>query len=154
MKTSPYSLKQLGLAAGIALALTSTGWFAPTLRAQEAGSARGGAAQLMPKTWNWWNTTPPGPATGAPAKHDIASMPCPKCQTVAVTLTNVEKGHIVTTTPGAKHLCAACDSRLVTEGYGHQAATKLVHSCTNCGVTDPACCATHPGERTPGMTVN
>ncbi len=154
MKTSPYSVKQLSLTAGIALALTSTAWFAPALQAQEMGSARGGAAQLMPKTWNWWNTIPAGPAAGAPAKRDIASMPCPKCQTVAVTLTNVEKGHIVTTAPGAKHLCAACDSRLATEGYGHQATTKLVHTCTNCGAKDPACCATHPGERTPGMALN
>lgn len=154
MKTRNLYLNKIGLASALLLALATTTWMAPILPAQEAGSARGGASQLMPKTWNWWHTIPAGPAAGAPAKRAIASMPCPKCQTVAVTITNVGKGRIVTATPGAKHLCAACDSRLATEGYGHQATTKLVHTCRNCGFSDPACCATHPGELTPGMAKN
>lgn len=154
MKAMNHCFKRIGRASVLAVALATAPGFAPALPAQETGSARGGAAKLMPKTWNWWETKGSvqlRPITSAEdvaalKDGDLVAMACPKCKTITMAYAHTEKGHIQTTTTGQLHLCPGCDSRLVTEGYGHQAKTRLVHTCKACGSTDVFCCVMTQGE--------
>lgn len=155
MKTMRFNLTKIGAASALVLALAAAPGIVPALAAKTIGSARGGAALLQPKAWYLSDQTPPARQGSECAPPETHAMTCPKCRSVAVTHTHVEKGHIVISAPGIRHLCPGCESRIVTVGYGHQARTRLVHTCKNCGYTDPFCCATRQGEGpTPGMVMN
>ena len=87
-------------------------------------------------------------------KGDTIVMSCPKCKETYATV--VEKSFKGVNQDELKtmkiHLCAACDSKLVTEGQGKQAKQVLVHTCKACGSTDVSCCVMKKGDHaTAGM---
>lgn len=85
---------------------------------------------------------------------DTIIMSCPKCKdTYAQVVDRSLKGFKV----GEKkdvpiHLCDKCDTKIVTQGTGHQAKDTLVHSCKDCGSEDVSCCLLKKhGGTTAGM---
>jgi len=75
-------------------------------------------------------------------KGDIIVMTCPKCketyaQVVDKSLKGLKAGEMKNV---PIHLCGKCDTRIVTQGTGHQAKDTLVHSCKECGSQDVSCC--------------
>jgi hypothetical protein len=127
MKSSKYLLKSrmatLALAAFAAL----------TFHAAFAGNeAVKGASQL---------TRPVGTSAAMPAaSRTEAAMPCPKCKDEVVNRVSTEKGHIKTTAAGVKHLCPACEQKLVTSGVGKAARNVVKHTCGYSTNGDASCC--------------
>ena len=75
-------------------------------------------------------------------KGDTIIMSCPKCketyaQVVDKSLKGLKAGEMKNV---PIHLCDKCDTKIVTQGTGHQAKDTLVHSCKDCGSEDVACC--------------
>jgi len=118
------------------------------LNAQDQGSAKGGAAQLMKQV----RTLAEANALKA---GDSMAMVCTKCKSVVVHNVTTEKGHIKTMTVGEKHLCPGCNSTIVVVGVGKGpggAHDEVKHVCGKCGDTSAFCCATKPGSgATKGM---
>ncbi len=142
MKTRNY-LTECIAGAGLVLLATGLVWSPRVTFAQEKGAT----LLVQPSRGHWQGHLITTPEDVAALKDgDMVAMACPKCKTITITTVKIEKGHIQTTTPGEKHLCPGCDSRLVTEGTGHQAKTKLVHVCKACGSEDAFCCAMKKGE--------
>ncbi len=78
---------------------------------------------------------------------DTIIMSCPKCKDTYATV--VEKSFKGATPDQLKqvpiHLCAACDTKMVTKGQGKAAVNSLVHTCKTCGSKDVACCVMKKG---------
>ena len=117
--------KLIGAAALISVLLV------PAAIAQEKGSARGGAAKLLPPV-----TVYPG----AP----VAAMKCIACTDTLVAGVNRElrgagardligKNEITV----AKHLCVSCGTTFETRGHGRAKTDVAVHVCEGCA-TKPA----------------
>ena len=75
-------------------------------------------------------------------KGDIIVMSCSKCketyaQVVDKSLKGLKAGEMKDV---PIHLCDKCDTKIVTQGSGHQAKDTLVHSCKECGSEDVSCC--------------
>ena len=75
-------------------------------------------------------------------KGDILVMSCPKCketyaQVVDKSLKGLKAGEMKNV---PIHLCDRCDTKIVTQGTGHQAKDSLVHSCKDCGSQEVSCC--------------
>jgi hypothetical protein len=87
-------------------------------------------------------------------KGDTIIMSCPKCketyaQVVDKSLKGLKAGEMKNV---PIHLCDKCDTKLVTQGSGHQAKDTLVHSCKECGSEDISCCLLKKnGAATKGM---
>jgi hypothetical protein len=87
-------------------------------------------------------------------KGDIIVMSCPKCketyaQVVDKSLKGLKAGEMKDV---PIHLCDKCDTKIVTQGSGHQAKDTLVHSCKECGTQDVSCCLMKKnGGATKGM---
>src|SRR6516162_5038744 len=86
-------------------------------------------------------------------KGDIIVMSCPKCketyaQVVDKSLKGLKAGEMKDV---PIHLCDKCDTKIVTQGTGHQAKDTLVHSCKECGSEDVSCCLLKHGGATKGM---
>ena len=87
-------------------------------------------------------------------KGDTIIMSCPKCketyaQVVDKSLKGLKAGEMKNV---PIHLCDKCDTKIVTEGTGHQAKNTLVHSCKDCGSEDVSCCLLKKhGGATAGM---
>jgi hypothetical protein len=87
-------------------------------------------------------------------KGDIIVMSCPKCketyaQVVDKSLKGLKAGEMKNV---PIHLCDKCDSKIVTQGQGHEAKNILVHSCKECGSEDVSCCLMKKnGGATKGM---
>jgi hypothetical protein len=87
-------------------------------------------------------------------RGDIIVMSCPKCkesysQVVDKSLKGLKAGEMKDV---PIHLCSSCDTKIVTEGQGHQAKNRLVHTCKTCGSEDVSCCAIKKhGGTTTGM---
>jgi hypothetical protein len=87
-------------------------------------------------------------------KGDIIIMSCPKCketyaQVVDKSLKGLKAGEMKNV---PMHLCDKCDTKIVTQGTGHQAKDTLVHSCKECGSEDVSCCLLKKnGGATKGM---
>ena len=85
---------------------------------------------------------------------DIIIMSCPKCkdtyaQVVDKSLKGLKAGEMKNV---PIHLCDKCDTKIVTQGTGHQAKDILVHSCKECGSEDVSCCLLKKnGGSTKGM---
>lgn len=113
--------------------------------AQEKGSAKGGAQQLMkPMTVGDINKLEPG---------DAVVMSCPKCKTITVTyIDKTTKGAIKEGKATPKHLCDGCENIIKTEGLGKQAKDVVAHVCKTCGSEDAFCCVMKKGSApTKGM---
>ncbi len=87
-------------------------------------------------------------------KGDIIIMSCPKCkeafaQVVDKSLKGMKAGEMKNV---PVHLCDKCDTKIVTQGAGHQAKEALVHTCKECGSEDVSCCLMKKnGGATKGM---
>jgi hypothetical protein len=85
---------------------------------------------------------------------DTIVMSCPKCKdTYATVVEKSFKGAVPAQLKTvAIHLCPACETKLVTKGYGKSAKDVLVHTCKACGSKDVSCCVMKKGAGpTPGM---
>ncbi|MDB6108866.1 MAG: hypothetical protein JWR69_616 [Pedosphaera sp.] len=122
------SLKSI-IGTTVALAMVVGAW--SPLYLQAADQIKGASKLLSSATTTASQTTP---------SADKIGMSCPKCKTVGVQNVNVEKGHIKTVTTGEKHLCPACDTKLVIKGTGKGATTALVHTCAMGGNASANCC--------------
>jgi len=126
-------IHKLTLIAGLAVAL-AVGTSLP-VQAQEKGSSRGAAQQLMKpvKTVADLEALQPG---------DMIAMTCPKCKDVTVTYVQTP---IKRTDPASiaavKHLCPGCATAIKTEGRGKAAKDVIVHVCKKCGSEDAFCCS-------------
>jgi len=130
------------------VALTALVWLPTEIRAED-GTAKGGAGKLIQlkpiKTVEALQSIDAG---------DTIVMSCPKCKDTYATVMEksfkgVNQDELKKTTI---HLCAACDTKIVTKGHGKSAKDVVVHTCKTCGSTDVSCCVMKKGgEATPGM---
>ena len=78
---------------------------------------------------------------------DTIIMSCPKCKDTYATV--VEKTFKAVKPEELKtmniHLCAACDTKIVTTGQGKAAVDTVVHTCKTCGSEDVSCCVMKKG---------
>jgi hypothetical protein len=118
---------------GLVIALALFAGAAGELQAQEKGSARGGAKQLMPPT-------------APPALSDYTPMSCPKCKEEAVSRVDwTARGANKPTVLVATHLCDGCAVDWSTSGHGRAKVSVATHKCTGCGAESVACCGTKKG---------
>ena len=117
------------------------------LNAQEKGSAKGGAGQLMSKpirTLEDLSALQPG---------DMMVMSCPKCKNVTIryvepTFKAMEPKDKVKT----QHTCPSCNTTITVEGGGKAKKDVVKHVCEKCGSKDASCCVMKKsGETTKGM---
>jgi Zn finger protein HypA/HybF involved in hydrogenase expression len=140
-------LRSIKLTAITILATAAFVGLTTNLSAADHGTAKGGAALLLPskpiKTTDDAAAVKPG---------DLVVMSCPKCKNIAVKQITVEKGHIEHATTVMQHQCPGCGSKLTYTGHGKMKQAEWTHVCTACGSKDAFCCATKPGAApTPGM---
>ena len=118
-----------------------------SLNAQEKGSAKGGAGQLMSKpvkTLEDLSALQPG---------DMMVMSCPKCKNVTIsyvelTFKAMEPKNKVKT----QHTCPGCSTTITVEGHGKAKKDVVKHVCMKCGSKDASCCVMKKGgEPTKGM---
>jgi ribosomal protein S27E len=133
-------LLSIGLAA-VAIILMPT-----NSSAQEKGTAKGGATQLMKSV-----RTPQD--LGELKPGDMMVMSCPKCKNVTVTY--VEPTFKATETKEkvtAQHTCPGCATTTTVEGHGKAKKDVLKHVCMTCGSKDAFCCVLKKGSNpTKGM---
>jgi hypothetical protein len=115
--------------------------------AQEKGSAKGGAQQLMSKpirTLEDLSAIQPG---------DMMVMSCPKCKNVTVTyVAPTFKATEPKENVKTQHLCPSCATTITAEGHGKAKKDVLKHVCTTCGSKDAFCCVLKKnGDPTKGM---
>ena len=127
---------------GIAMAVALAVWLPGNINAQEKGSAKGGAQQLMKakpvNTVEDISTIQPG---------DMMVMSCPKCKNVTVsyvepTFKAVEPKEKVKT----QHTCPGCNTTITVEGHGKAKKDVLKHVCMTCGSKDAFCCVMKKGS--------
>ena len=117
------------------------------LNAQEKGSAKGGAGQMMSKpvkTLEDLSALQPG---------DMMVMSCPKCKNVTIsyvepTFKAMEPKNKVKT----QHTCPGCSTTITVEGHGKAKKDVVKHVCMKCGSKDASSCVMKKGgEPTKGM---
>jgi hypothetical protein len=114
--------------------------------AQEKGTAKGGATQLMKPL-----RTPQD--LGQVKPGDMMVMACPKCKDVTVryvepTFKATEPKDKVKT----QHTCPGCNTTITVEGHGKAKKDVLKHVCMTCGSKDAFCCVLKKGSApTKGM---
>jgi predicted RNA-binding Zn-ribbon protein involved in translation (DUF1610 family) len=142
MKTINISNKWLF---SVALAVVASIALSASSSAQEKGSAKGGAQQLMPvKSLADLSAIRPG---------DMMVMSCPKCKNVTVTYVEptfkaTEPKEQVKT----QHTCPSCQTTISVEGHGKAKKDALKHVCQTCGSKDAFCCVLKKGsDATKGM---
>ena len=144
MKTNISSIKTTVITIIAAVAVFGA---AGHLNAQEKGSAKGGAGQLMSKpikTLEDLSALQPG---------DMMVMSCPKCKNVTIsyvepTFKAMEPKNKVKT----QHTCPGCNTTIVVEGHGKAKKDVVKHVCMSCGSKDASCCVMKKGgEPTKGM---
>jgi len=126
---------------GLVIALALFAGVAGEVKAQEKGSAKGGARLLMPPT-------PPSPPS------DYKPMSCGKCkdQVVQVRDTDTKGGArgLLTGAPLTKsvsrHACDGCGVDWAITGHGKAKQSLASHKCTSCGAENLACCSTKKGS--------
>jgi hypothetical protein len=121
---------------GLFIALALFAGVAGEVRAQETGSAKGGARLLMrPES--------------LPSRSDYKPMACGKCKNDYVTRKDwsargANKPNVIVT----RHLCVGCETTIATQGHGKAKHEVATHKCTSCGAETLACCATKKGSET------
>ena len=113
---------------GMIIAVALFAGLASEVRAQEKGSARGGATQLLP-------------ATPTPAPADYKPMACPKCKDlVTAQVDRTARGANKPTVLLTKHLCGACQTTIAVEGFGKAKRDVATHTCGINATKSAACC--------------
>jgi predicted RNA-binding Zn-ribbon protein involved in translation (DUF1610 family) len=131
MKTTNTSNKWL---LSIALAAVAVIVMPFNSAAQEKGSAKGGAQQLMKPV-----RTPQD--LGELKPGDMMVMSCPKCKNVSVTYVEPTfKAMEPKEKVKAQHTCPSCATTTTVEGHGKAKKDVLKHVCTTCGSKDAFCC--------------
>jgi len=136
------------LAVGMGMAVAAAVFTCGTVQmgAQEKGSAKGGAQQLMKPV-----RTPQD--LGELKPGDMMVMSCPKCKDVTVTYVEptfkaMEPKEKVTT----RHTCPSCNTTSTVVGHGKAKKDVLKHVCKTCGSKDAFCCVMKKGsDPTKGM---
>ena len=126
---------------GLIIAAALFAGFAGEVKAQEKGSARGGARLLMR-------------AEPAPTPSDYKAMACAKCKDfVTERVDATARGANKPTVLLSKHLCSGCETTIAVEGFGKGKHDVATHKCTGCGGENLACCDTKKGSNvaTKGM---
>lgn len=138
---------QVARSMGIAVAVALFAFAATDVRAQEKGSAKGGAGQLMSKpirTVDDLSALQPG---------DMMVMSCPKCKNVTIsyvelTFKAMEPKNKVKT----QHTCPGCNTTITVEGHGKAKKDVVKHVCQKCGSKEASCCVMKKGgDTTKGM---
>ena len=117
------------------------------LHAQEKGSGKGGAGQLMSKPIRTLADL------SAVQAGDMMVMSCPKCKNVSIsyvepTFKAMETRDKVKT----QHTCPGCSTAITVEGHGKAKKNVLKHICMSCGSKEASCCVMKKGgEPTKGM---
>ena len=143
MKTTNRCIKRLLSFALAAMAVTVMSF---NSAAQEKGTAKGGATQLMKpvRTLQDLGELRPG---------DMMVMSCPKCKNVTVSY--VEPTFKATEPKDkvkAQHTCPGCNTTVTAEGHGKSKKDVLKHICMTCGSKDAFCCVMKKGSAsTKGM---
>jgi len=125
---------------GVALAAVAVIALPFDSSAQEKGTAKGGAQQLMKPV-----RTPQD--LGELKPGDMMVMSCPKCKNVMVTY--VEPTFKATEPKEkvkAQHTCPSCATTTTVEGHGKAKKDVLKHVCTTCGSKDAFCCVLKKGS--------
>ena len=132
----------------IALAVAAVIVMPISSSAQEKGSAKGGAQQLMQskpiRTLEDLSAIQPG---------DMMVMSCPKCKNVTIhyvepTFKAMEPKNKMKT----QHTCPGCNTTITVEGHGKAKKDVVKHVCQTCGSKDAFCCVMKKGgEPTKGM---
>lgn len=140
MKTSKHFLNTT-----LILSLAGFAWLPVSSFAQEKGATK--LIQLKPiQTVADAQAVAPG---------DTVVMSCPKCKDSWLTIVErpTKQGAKPETTTVMRHDCPGCEHKIVTEGHGKQATSKIIHTCKNCGSEDAFCCVMKKsaGKPTPGM---
>lgn len=135
-------IKGIILGSSLALALMLAAM--QPAQAQEKGSAKGGASQLLKPIKTVQDLE--GLKAG-----DAVVMSCPKCKTITVSYVEKTKGHITEEKVKQEHLCPGCETKIVTTGQGKAAKDTVVHTCKKCGSEDVMCCVLKKGGATKGM---
>jgi hypothetical protein len=112
--------------------------------------ANGQDASQSTKPWNGLKHIQTEADYVALPENATIAMSCSKCKAMTVILKRD-----ITTKPGHGTVeealtivqCPGCGGKMVTE----LKQTKFVHTCSKCGSGSAFCCATSPGEKTPGM---
>ena len=124
----------------IALAAVAVILSAADSSAQEKGTAKGGATQLMRPV-----RTPQDLGDLKPG--DMMVMSCPKCKNVTVSYVEPT---FKATEPKEKvknqHTCPSCGTTTAVEGHGKAKKDVLKHVCTTCGSKDAFCCVVKKGS--------
>ena len=82
----------------------------------------------------------------------MIAMACSKCQSVVVMekrQLTTKPGHGQETVAVSVHQCPGCGGKMERKDGTKQVT--WVHTCSQCGDQSAFCCATSPGEVTPGM---
>ena len=149
MKTKLSSTSKVTIrsALAIVIAVAVTAFIPFNSSAQEKGSAKGGAGQLMSKpirTLEDLSAVQPG---------DMMVMSCPKCKNVTInyvelTFKAMEPKDKVKT----QHTCPGCNTTITVEGHGKAKKDVVKHVCQKCGSKDASCCVMKKGgDATKGM---
>src|SRR5689334_15798746 len=131
---------------GMAVAVALVAFATIQVSAQEKGSAKGGAQQLLKpiRTMQDLGDLQPG---------DMVAMSCPRCKNITVTY--VEPTFKATEPKEkvkAQHTCPSCGTATTVEGHGKAKKDVLKHICKTCGSTDAFCCVLKKGSAaTKGM---
>ena len=141
MKTKTNTwLLSIGLAAAAIILMPANS------SAQEKGTGKGGATQLMKPI-----RTPQD--LGELKPGDMMVMSCPKCKNVTVSY--IEPTFKATETKDqvkAQHTCPGCATTTTVEGHGKAKKDVLKHVCMTCGSKDAFCCVLKKGSNpTKGM---
>lgn len=144
MKTNRISA--LARLSGLAIALALFASAGGEAKAQDTGTAKGGATKLLQP--NGSLVTPKvAPDTSQP-------MSCPKCQDkVFKTKDYSARGANKPYVTFVRHLCDGCSDTITVTGHGKAKQDVVTHKCTSCGAEDSACCNTKKGSNaaTKGM---
>ena len=127
----------------VALAVATLTLLPVNSTAQDKGSAKGGAQQLVTpvRTPHDLGELKPG---------DMMVMSCPKCKNVTVsyvepTFKATEPKDKVKT----QHTCPSCGTTSSVVGHGKSKRDVLKHVCTTCGSKDAFCCVMKKGGSDP-----
>ena len=131
----------------IALAVAAVIVMPANSSAQDKGSAKGGAGQLVSKpikTLEDLSAIQPG---------DMMVMSCPKCKNVTVSYVERTFKPVATTDKvKTQHTCPSCNNVTTVEGHGKAKKDVIKHVCEKCGSKEASCCVMKKGDApTKGM---
>jgi hypothetical protein len=103
--------------------------------AQDRGSAKGGAGQLMSKPIRTVDDI------AALQPGDMMVMSCPKCKNITVSYVEPTfKAMEPKEKTKTQHTCPGCNTTITVEGHGKAKHDVVKHVCMTCGSKEAYCC--------------